>query len=321
MIYISDSHKPIRYLISAFQGNRLHHAFLFTGIEGVGRFNAAIQFSMVCNCENRSDLTESCSECPTCRRIYTNQHPDMIRIQPEGTSIKISQIRNLRKKLSYKPVDADTRFVFVIKANLMTIESANALLKILEEPPDCTVFILIVENQNDVLQTISSRCQQIRFSPCEETTIVADLLKTNDINPDTARLIAGLSFGSFIRASLYLKKKWMTKRSYILSRLEKLDQMSSGFRLCFAEQLSKKKDDIPVILDIIMSWFRDILIYRYCPERIINKDYQQSIYDHAVKYSREAVIQKIEQIQIVQKDIAANLNIRLALDQLILVQL
>ena len=322
--YSSNHDKLIQYLNKAYRCNRIHHAFLFTGIEGVGRFHVALHFSMMCNCEHAievSHVSEPCGTCQSCRRIKNNQHPDMFQIHPDGASIKIDQIRALKKKLSYKPVVARTRFVFMVKANVMTAESANALLKILEEPPTNTIFILIVENQKDVLQNISSRCQQIRFSPCAEKTIYNDLIKSDLIAHETAQIIAGLSMGSFKRAGLFQKKKWLNKRTYILKSLNQLDQLSIGMRLCFAEHLSKNTDDIPIILEMILTWFRDILIYQFCPERIINIDYKNQIYAQAIKFSCDVIIQKIEQTQIVQKDLMANMNKRLAFEQLMLIHL
>jgi len=322
---LSNHHdKSIQYLIKAYQCNRIHHAFLFTGIEGVGRFNAAMHFAMICNCETRfkeSQIAKPCGECKACRRIISNQHPDMIHIQPDGVSIKIDQVRSLRKKLTYKPVIASMRFVFLVKANAMTIESANALLKILEEPPSNTIFILIVENQRDVLQTISSRCQQIRFKPYSEKAVFDDLTNNAALENDLAWIIAKLSMGSVIRASLFQKKKWINKRTFILDRLSQLDRLSIGMRLCFAEQLSKNKEELPDILEMMLTWFRDVLIYRFCPERIINIDYKNEVYAHAIKYSDNVIINKIEQIQIVQKDLMANMNKRLAFEQLMLIHL
>jgi len=320
----SNNQQPIRYLITAYQANRLHHAFLFTGIEDPGKFDAAIQFAMFCNCLNKSALSQvlvSCRECQSCRKILTQQHPDMIIIKPDGASIKIAQIRLLRKKLSYKPVVANVRFVIMVQAHLMTIESANALLKILEEPPDRTVFTLIVENQKDVLQTIASRCQQIRFSPCSENTMVSHLLKNTETPRETALVLARLSSGSWMVADFFQKPKWQHKRTYLFSRLEKLDQLSIGMRLSLAEQLSRNKDDLSLILEILMTWFRDILVYRYCPERIINLDYQASIFKYAQKWTPLSVIKKIEQIQHVQKDLLSNVNKRLAFERLILIYL
>jgi len=322
--YAQNHDKSIHYLIKAYQCNRLHHALLFTGIEGVGRFHVALQFAMMCNCENISDINQNikpCRDCRSCRRIISNQHPDMIQLYPDGAALKIDQIRAVRKKLAYKPVIAKTRFVFIIKANVMTAESANALLKILEEPPANTIFILIVENQKDVLQTISSRCQQIRFRPCAEKQILNHLLNKEGLVPENAQIIAGLSMGSFIRAERYQKKKWIYKRTYILNSLSQLDQLSIGMRLGFAEQLSKNKDDIPIVLEIFLTWFRDVLIYKFCPERIINIDFYHQIYDQTMKNLCDSIIHKIEQIQIVQKDLMANTNKRLAFEQLMLIHL
>ncbi|MBF0450034.1 MAG: DNA polymerase III subunit delta' [Candidatus Magnetomorum sp.] len=311
--------KSIQYLLKALQRDKLPHALLFTGIEGVGKLIAALQFSMVCNCENLPDVSlihSSCGECRSCLKFLSGQHPDIIKIKPDGNAVKISQIRMLRKQLTYKPVEAKNRFVIIMQAHLMTTESANALLKILEEPPPRTRFILIVENQKDVLQTISSRCQQVRFRPLSDIFIEAYVMQNEDIKPEFARMIARLSFGSVIRAGLYQKIKWQTKRSYIFFRLKQFDRLSIGMRLSFAEQLAKNKDDIPLILEMIMTWFRDVLIYRFCPQRIINIDYQNSIYENAKKYACQSVIEQIEKVQTVQKDLLSNMNRRLAFEEL-----
>lgn len=311
--------KPVQYLLKALRNDKLPHALLFTGNEGVGKLRTALQFSMICNCENLPDLSKihsSCGECRSCIKSQAEQHPDIIKIIPDGAAIKILQIRILRKQLTYKPVEAKNRFVIIFQAHLMTTESSNALLKILEEPPVRTRFILIVENQKDILQTISSRCQNVRFRPLPVEIIEQDLLKQEDIKPEYARMIARLSFGSIIRAGLYQKKKWQAKRTYIFFRLKQFDQLSIGMRLSFAEQLTKNKDDIPFILEIMLTWFRDVLIYRFSPQRIINIDYQNSIYENAKKHPCHTVIDQIEKIQIVQKDLISNFNKRLAFEQL-----
>ena len=309
----------IQYLIKAQCKEKLPHALLFTGSEGVGKYKTAVHFSMICNCCDLPDLSithSPCGECNSCRKFKAEQHPDIIKVIPDGAAIKISQIRILRKQLTFKPVEAKNRFVLILNAHLMTTESANALLKILEEPPVRTRFILIVENKKDVLQTISSRCQQIRFKPVPIDTIQQYIVEQNDVKPEIAQMIARLSFGSFIRAGLYQKKKWQNIRTYIIIRLNQFDQLSIGMRLCFAENLAKNKDDIPFILEIMLTWFRDILIYCFTPNRIINLDYQNSIYENAKKYPCHAIIDKIERIQTVQKDLLSNFNKRLAFEQL-----
>jgi len=311
--------KSIQYLLKAFQNDKLHHALLFTGVEGIGKLSTALQFSMLCNCENLSDnlmIHSSCKHCRSCLKFLSGQHPDLIKITPDGSAIKILQIRMLRKQLTYKPIEAKNRFVIIIQAQLMTTESANALLKILEEPPVRTRFILIVENQKDVLDTISSRCQQVRFRPLSERFIAHDIMKENETNKEFARMIAKLSFGSYIRANIYQKRKWQTKRVFIFDCLMQLDRMSTGMRLSFAEQLAKKQEDIPLILEIMFTWLRDIMIYRFCPHLIINIDYQKSIYECAKKYSCSTVVEQIEKVQMIQKDLSSNINKRLAFEAL-----
>jgi DNA polymerase-3 subunit delta' len=318
-LIVQKQEKSILYLLKAFQNAKLPHALLFSGIEGVGKLSTAFQFSMLCNCENLRDsslIHSSCGQCRSCLKFMSGQHPDIIRIKPDGSAIKISQIRILRKQLMYKPIEAKNRFVIMIQAHLMTTESSNALLKILEEPPNRTRFILIVENQKDILQTISSRCQQVRFRPLSEDFITQEIMKQIEYKSEFARMIARLSFGSYIRAGLYQKKKWQAKRSFILNRFKQLDSLTFGMRLSFAEQLAKNKDDIPMILEIILIWLRDVMIYRFCPHRIMNIDYKDSIYENALKFSISSIIEQIEKVQMIQKDLISNINKRLAFEEL-----
>jgi len=137
--------------------NRLAHAYLF---EGDG-FSFAMWMTKLLFCKDSK--SEPCNECSSCRRIDHLNHPDVHIIEPDGTMIKIDQVRLLHKEAAYKGVEG-SRQVFIIKgAEKLNAQASNALLKFLEEPSQDTLAILIADKKDNILPTILSRVQAIRM--------------------------------------------------------------------------------------------------------------------------------------------------------------
>ncbi|MBW2248732.1 MAG: hypothetical protein JRF62_16445, partial [Deltaproteobacteria bacterium] len=155
--------QPIRLLTTLLQNGTIPHALLFIGIEGVGKRTAAMALAMACNCKAikpehfsermkiRSDgnipsdqikTISPCGRCNSCRKIESGNHPDIIVLNPSGPFIRIGQIRELCGTLAMKPYEARLRVVIISDAQTMNLSAGNALLKLLEEPPDRTILIL-----------------------------------------------------------------------------------------------------------------------------------------------------------------------------------
>jgi DNA polymerase III subunit delta' len=175
----------IRSLTQILKSGRMPHALLFTGIDGVGKRTAAVRLAMAANCRPGPALKRPetvaanpdappghpCGQCGPCSRIAQGIHPDVTLVLPEGGVIKIAQIRNLCRILSMKPFEGETRVAILIDAHLMNPSAANALLKVLEEPPEKTLLILTAGQSADFLPTIVSRCQHIRFNPVSRAAL------------------------------------------------------------------------------------------------------------------------------------------------------
>ena len=147
---------------------RIAHTYLFTGPEGDLKTGLVTDFSKSLNCE-REMIFEAC-ECLSCRKIEKKIHPDVhwLGEDEKVRSIKIEEIRNLIREAFLKPFEGKWK-VFILKgAERLTIEAANALLKTLEEPPEHSVFILLVENKAHLLETIQSRASDVRTPPPPE---------------------------------------------------------------------------------------------------------------------------------------------------------
>jgi DNA polymerase-3 subunit delta' len=155
----------------------LHHCLLFEGTEGVGKATTARWLAQMVNCEAADRASWPCGACWSCRMIPKGQHPDVIEVgpDPEKTAriISVRQARELLAKLRVKPHSARKRMVIIEPVDSMSVEAANAMLKTLEDPPSDTGFILVSAKPAQILATVKSRSQRIRFGPVPDHTILS----------------------------------------------------------------------------------------------------------------------------------------------------
>jgi len=320
-----DQKNAVKNLTSVIRRETIPHAFLFTGNEGAGKRTAAITFVMACNCdENRTiypsseasidNTTDSCGKCRSCRKILSGNHPDIILVRPSGTFIKISQIRELCAKLAVKPYEKGYRAVIISDAGAMNKEAGNALLKILEEPPERTIIILTALQVSDLLPTIVSRCRHVRFSPVSKEKISSFLTNKHGVDVGRANVIASIAEGSFTRALEMNRGDWLHVRRRLIQEIEELQSGRMVPCLMFAERLTEKKELVQYYLEIIKNWFRDLIVYKYSPEKVLNRDLVESVKVASEKVEVKTLMSKIRAIQKAQKAIDANANLRLTLE-------
>jgi DNA polymerase-3 subunit delta' len=156
--------KALILLSRAQASGRLAHAYLFTGPDGVGKTTVAHDLAAVLLCR-QPQSGGACGSCPGCLKFRSGNHPDFVRIRPDGAAIKIDQIRHLKKSLNFAPFESKQRIVLLEEVHTMRREAGNSLLKVLEEPPADNILILVGNSTGSMLATIVSRCQVIPFSP------------------------------------------------------------------------------------------------------------------------------------------------------------
>ncbi|MCK4666994.1 AAA family ATPase [Candidatus Dependentiae bacterium] len=201
----------IKFLIDKIITKTIPNAFLFYGPEGIGKRNLSFVIAASLNCLNRSkDSAEPCGECVNCKRIFNNSFPDVTFItrDEDRTTISIEQVRNLKKE-AYRTLYEGLYKIFIIDDTKELKDSANALLKLIEEPPDNTLFILLTSNLMKQLPTILSRCQVLKFQKLSRTEIESFLKTTDPKLLEDERIInflAGGSPGEIIKlSSSYIK--------------------------------------------------------------------------------------------------------------------
>lgn len=156
---------------TTFAQNRLSHAYLLSGISGIGKTDFAREFATFLLCNNNGSAggslrVKACGTCHHCHLMQANNHPDFMLIKPEekSTVIKIDQIREMSLKVSQTAHAGGYQIVVISPADAMPVQAANALLKTLEEP-NGKIIIFLIDDQKSVLPaTIISRCQKIFFS-------------------------------------------------------------------------------------------------------------------------------------------------------------
>lgn len=178
----------VTQLQQALRAGPLGRSYLFAGARGVGRDLAARIFAAAILCADGG-----CGTCRTCARILdgdTIRHVDVTTVAPEGASILVEQIRDLRALAARSPIEGDAKILIIQQAELMNPASANALLKVLEEPPRDTVFILISERPEELPDTILSRCRRIDFAPLPPEVIRMLLVEREGATPEVAEWAA-----------------------------------------------------------------------------------------------------------------------------------
>ncbi len=246
---IKGQERAISFLKKALDSNRLAHAYLFVGPEGVGRETTALSFFGRLVCENKI----FCESCLPCRKFKKGLHPDVEILTPQGKSIKIEQIRALEAKLYFKPLEYEKRLILIPQAEAMTREAANALLKSLEEPPPYTLFVLLSQTTEALLPTIVSRCQIVRFKPLSFQVLKGLLEKRFEKLPEEAEGLAILAEGSLGRA-LRLAEKGLLEELFRLAKA--LSEGRPSQLVALAEVIPALKEDQVLFWELVLLWLR-----------------------------------------------------------------
>jgi len=190
-------------LVRAIAAESLPPSLIFDGPAGVGKCLAAIAVAQALNCSRRRGeppAIDACGACPSCTRIARGLHADVLVLSPgESGSIKVDEVREIIDRSSYRPFEGRRRVVVVDSAEALVPQAQNALLKILEEPPAATVFILVTAQPDRLLPTVRSRCPRLRFGPLEPD-VIARALMARGQSETRARALAAAAGGSLGRA-------------------------------------------------------------------------------------------------------------------------
>jgi DNA polymerase-3 subunit delta' len=316
----------------------VRHAYLFTGPPGLGRRTLALRFAQALNCPNPLAPGEACRKCKTCQQIERMQYTDLavLQAEKEGGTLKVEQIRTVRQSLVLKPYQGKYRVALFLRFQEANPNSANALLKILEEAPPYVILILTADTAEQLLPTITSRCEILRLRSLPVERVEA-FLKEREVVPVPARggadsasahLLAHISGG---RPGYALRL--MEDKDALEFRVKRLDELqillksNRRERFAYAEKLTdRKKKDVEAeerfheTLLLWLSFWRDVLLRVAGPalnggegseSLLANVDYSKAIDALATKLTLPEVRKLVSDAQGAIDKLEHNINARL----------
>jgi len=297
------------------------HAYLFSGPPGLGRRTLALRFAQALNCQTPVDVGVPCGTCRDCRQIEAMQHADLTVIQAdsEGGTLKVDQIREARRTLTLKPYMAKYRVSIFLRFQEANDNSANALLKTLEEAPSYAVLILTADNPEQLLPTIISRCEVLRLRPLEVGRVQREL-ETKGMAVDRAKLIAHISGGRMGYAlRLTDDDALLDKREERLNELLTLLPASRVEKFAYADKLSKDKDAMRQAILFWLSYWRDVMLRTAQAETpLVNVDRNMEIEDLASRMDLSSARLVVSGLENALEKMDRNVNSRMLAEVLLL---
>lgn len=285
-----------KYIANSINKNKINHAYLFEGIGGVGKNTFAKEFAKY-----------------LLKIDHVENSPDYISIEPQGSSIKIAQIRNLQSDVIVKP-HGDYKIYVINNAEKMTVESQNALLKTLEEPPGYVIIILITNNKNSLLDTIKSRCDIVKFLPIPSVELKR-YLEDRGIDDKKSSILSTFSRGSISKAlELSESSDFMIMREDIQNNIQIMLEKNIVEILELPNKYDKYKNNIVEVLDITINYFRDIMMMKenVNKDMIINIDKITFLQNMSKKINYSQVSKIIDIIEETKKKLRSNCNFNLS---------
>lgn len=286
-----------KYLTNSIKSNMVSHAYMFEGPNGIGKNTMARELAAI--------LLEM-------ENLFNS--PDYIEIKPDGNSIKIAQIRKLQSDIFVKPYKSYKIYV-IDEAQKMTVEAQNALLKTLEEPPKYAIIILITDNKESLLDTIKSRCEIIKFTPIPMQE-VASYLTMNGIDSKRASLLANFSRGSMKKAiELSESEEFHLMREEVQKYVETFLNGNLIEIMDIQSSIEKYKDQITNVLDLLINYFRDIMMVKENVDNsmIINLDRLIFVKNMSNKTTYSQLSKIIDIIEETKNKLRSNCNFNISI--------
>ena len=315
-------HKDIlKYISSAVENNRVSHAYILNGERGSGKKMLANLFAMTLLCETGDN--EPCGKCHSCKQAESGNHPDIIRVTHEKpNSISVDDSRTqVNNTVDIKPYQGPYKVYIIPQADMMTPQAQNAILKTIEEPPSYAVFLLLTENAETLLPTINSRCVMLKLRNIKDTLIKKYLMENLEIPDYKADMCTAFAQGNMGRAIMLANSDHFNEiREEAVQLLKHISEMELNEIVAAVKNISVYKLEITDYLDIIMIWYRDVLLYKATKEidKVVFKDQLQSIKEQARKSSYEGIELILESLEKAKARLKANVNFDLVMELLFL---
>jgi DNA polymerase-3 subunit delta' len=307
----------VSLLLRSVEQGHASHAYLFTGIDHIGKSTLARILAQALNCVEQPGF---CDQCRACKLIVAGKHPDLHLVAPEGNALKIDQVRALQHDLALAPMEGRYRVAILEGMDRATPEASNALLKTLEEPPAHVVVVLIAPEAELLLPTIVSRCQLIALRPLSVETVRAALVERWKVDGERAETLAHLSGGRLGWAVMAtLDESLLARRAQWLDDLMRLTGQGHVERFAYAEILSSDPRAARETLRLWQTWWRDVMLLASGSDSMLtNSDHRETLRAHARRFGVDRARAAASRLAQALWQLDHNANARLAIEVLLL---
>ncbi len=279
------------------------HAYIFEGEKGVGHFEAARLFAAASVCE-RSDAAP-CTQCNSCIMAKAETHPDISIISPQKDkkNITVDQIRELVKDAYTKPYESGKKVYIIAYGDDMNEQAQNAFLKVLEEPPEYAVFVILAENHETLLLTIRSRCTLLRFSPVSQAKVKEYIKRHFPKETENIEFLARYSGGVCGNVEkIVVRENFIPLRAAAFEKLEDLLSDDEILAYSVADFLEGNKDDADLVLTFWQDFIRDIMLIQSDAKNLVaNTDFIDKLINISNRFDEKKIVRAQEQIITAQK--------------------
>ncbi|MBB3114085.1 DNA polymerase-3 subunit delta' [Paenibacillus phyllosphaerae] len=307
-----------RILQHALVSGKVSHAYLFSGPQGSGRLRMAMEFAKALFCT--SGTGDACGECLECRKFEHGNQPDLHVVEPDGNSIKIGQIRDLQREMAYRNSGTDRKVYIMKRAETMTLQAANSLLKFLEEPTTPVVAILLTENGQAVLPTIRSRTQWVPFMPLAPHDMLQTLTEEG-FAPNTARAAVHLASGLDACREILQQNGFAEMRNVVIQLGKDSLTRFTAAMLTAQQQIYKTElgEKPQLLLSMLFLWYRDFIhVQAGRQEAVVFIDQVEWLKKQAFSRPAEGWVRCMELTLEAGKRIRANVSPQLAFEQMLI---
>lgn len=317
-------HKDIiKYIQTAVTSDAVSHAYIINGERGSGKKLLANLFAMSLQCQSREDDGDACGQCQSCKQAMNHNQPDIIMVTHEKPgSIGVDDVREqINNDIVVKPYSSKYKVYIVPQADLMTEQAQNALLKTIEEPPAYAVIILLTENADSLLSTITSRCVMLKLKNIKDTLIKKYLMEQMQIPDYQAEVCAAFSQGNMGRAIMLATSDHFNEiKEEAVQLLKYINEMEIHEIVAALKKINEYKLEISDYFDIISIWYRDVLIYKATRnvDRVVFSDQLKYIKEQAKRSSYEGIEKILDALEAAKARLKANVNFDLVMELLLL---
>ena len=311
----------IEHLQNAVRNGKVSHAYLFTGEPGSGKKLLATLFATLLQCE--TGRANPCMKCPSCKKALSQNHPDIIMVTHEKPNvIRIDEIREqVVNTVDIKPYESRYKIYIIDEAEKMNPQAQNAILKTIEEPPAYAVIMLLSNSPDALLSTILSRCVRLNLKTVSDREVKEYLMHEMHLPDYEADVAAAFAQGNIGRAQeAAAGDTFANLASRTVKIIKDIHNLQIYEIIEIVRELSEEKQNIHDFLDILLMWFRDILLYKATREadNLVFRRELTEISREASVSSYEGIQEILDAIEKAKARLRANVNFDLTLELLFL---